>query len=103
MTNAIPPSGMPLPRPELAPGIGPAAGKAPGGDSFRDVLLNGLGEIQQMQHEADQAVQQLMVGERSNAAEVLTAVKKTELAFQLMMQIRNKLLEAFQEIENLRI
>ena len=56
-----------------------------------------------MQDEADTAVQQLMVGSRSNTAEVLTAVKKTELAFQLMMQVRNKLVEAFQQIENLRI
>lgn len=103
MTAPIQPTGVPLPRSELLPELAAPTGKATDTESFRNILVDGLGEIQRMQDEADTAVQQLMVGSRSNTAEVLTAVKKTELAFQLMMQVRNKLVEAFQQIENLRI
>lgn len=73
------------------------------GVEFQDLLLNGLNEVQQMQSQADQAVQQLLVGDDVNTAEVLTAVQKADLAFQLMMQIRNKMVDAFQEIKELRI
>ena len=36
-------------------------------------------------------------------AEVLTAVQKADMSFRLMMQIRNKLVQAYQEIQNVRI
>jgi flagellar hook-basal body complex protein FliE len=38
-----------------------------------------------------------------NPAEVLTAVQKADLAFRMMMQIRNKLVAAYQEVKDLRI
>jgi flagellar hook-basal body complex protein FliE len=38
-----------------------------------------------------------------NPAEVLTAVQKADLAFRMMMQIRNKLVSAYEDIQNIRI
>ncbi|MCL2303799.1 MAG: flagellar hook-basal body complex protein FliE [Planctomycetaceae bacterium] len=71
--------------------------------SFRDLVLGGIGEVNMLQQNADKAVEILMTGGEIGSAEVLTAVQKADIAFKLMMQIRNKLVGAFQEIQNIRV
>jgi flagellar hook-basal body complex protein FliE len=56
-----------------------------------------------MQHEANSAVQNLMTGGDANPAEVLTTVQKADLAFRMMLQIRNKLVQSYQEIKDVRV
>jgi flagellar hook-basal body complex protein FliE len=56
-----------------------------------------------MQQGADRAVEQLMTGGDVSPAEVLTAVQKADLSFRMMLQIRNKLVQAYQEIKDIRI
>lgn len=83
-------------------GIGPAqsAGDASG---FRQMLLQSIEQVNAMQQQADKTVEALAAGEEISPAQVLTAVQKADLAFRLMMQIRNKLVQAYQEIQNIRI
>ena len=71
--------------------------------SFKEFLLDALDHVNSMQHDADHAVEQLATGKDVNAAEVLTAVQKADLSFRMMMQIRNKLVQAYQEIKEIRI
>ena len=71
--------------------------------SFKEFMLDALDHVNSMQHDADHAVEQLATGEDVNAAEVLTAVQKADLSFRMMMQIRNKLVQAYQEIKEIRI
>jgi flagellar hook-basal body complex protein FliE len=71
--------------------------------SFRDLVLGSVQEVNQMQQNADFAVETMMTGGDIGTAEVLTAVQKADIAFKLMMQIRNKLVSAFQEIQNIRV
>jgi len=71
--------------------------------SFRDLLLGSVQEVNTMQQNADVAVETLMTGGNIGTAEVLTAVQKADIAFKLMMQIRNKLVSAYQEIQNIRV
>ncbi len=71
--------------------------------SFKEFMLDALDQVNSMQHDANQAVEQLATGDDVNAAEVLTAVQKADLSFRMMMQIRNKLLQAYQEIKEIRI
>ncbi|MGC3966680.1 MAG: flagellar hook-basal body complex protein FliE [Pirellulales bacterium] len=88
-------AGMPMP---------PAVGKAEAGHgSFASYLLDSLSQVNSMQAEANQAVESLATGGDVNPAEVLTAVQKADLAFRLTMQIRNKLVAAYQEIQNIRV
>ncbi len=75
---------------------------AEGGD-FKDILLNSLDEVNRLQNEADQGVQRLVTGETDNVAEVLAAVNKAGVAFDLLMQIRNKLTDAYKEIQQMRV
>lgn len=73
------------------------------GKNFKDMLMDSIGEVNRLQTEADQARIGLVTGKTDNVAEVFTAVKKAELAFQTLMQIRNKLQEAYDEIKQMRV
>jgi flagellar hook-basal body complex protein FliE len=77
--------------------------EAPSGASFKDFLLDSIKEVNQMQVDADHAVETLMTGGDADPAEVLTAVQKADLAFRMMMQMRNKLLEVYQQVQDVRI
>src|SRR6478736_6792820 len=94
--------------------LGQKAGFAPpqanelGGTSgtqqpFKNMLLEALDQVNNMQQEADQAVQQLVTGGDVNPAEVLTSLQKADMSFRLMLQIRNKLVSAYQEVNKNRI
>jgi flagellar hook-basal body complex protein FliE len=71
--------------------------------TFKDLVLGGIGEVNMMQQKADHAIEKLMCGGEIGMAEVLTAVQKADIAFKMMMQIRNKLVSAYQEIQNMRV
>jgi len=74
-----------------------------GQPSFKDFMLEAIDHVNTMQQDADKAVESLFTGGDVSAAEVLTAVQKTDLTFRMMMQIRNKLVQAYQEIKEIRI
>ena len=73
------------------------------GKSFKDILVDSINKVNQMQVEADKAIENLLTGKTDKISEVLSAVKKAELAFNTLMQIRNKLIEAYEEIMRMRI
>ncbi len=87
-----------------APGLG-GVGGANGADatSFKNILLDSIREVNSMQQDAAAAVEGLATGENVNPAEVLTAVQKADIAFRMMMQIRNKLVQAYTQIESIRV
>ncbi len=86
-----------MPKPAAA-----TAGEA-SGPSFKDMLVDSIQQVNDMQLQADQAVETMFSGGDVNPAEVLTAVQKADLAFRLTMQMRNKLMEVYQEIKDIRI
>src|SRR6187397_2114000 len=73
------------------------------GPSFKDMLFDSIQQVNTMQLDADKAVETMFTGGDVNPAEVLTAVQKADLAFRLTMQMRNKLMEVYQEIKDIRI
>jgi flagellar hook-basal body complex protein FliE len=81
----------------------PALDGQPQGPSFKDMLVDSIQQVNNMQLEADHAVETMFTGGEINPAEVLTAVQKADLAFRLTMQMRNKLMEVYQEIKDIRI
>ena len=87
-----------LPLPSLAKPTADA-----GGESFKDCLLNSIQEVNSMQQAADQAGEKLASGGEVEPAEVLHAVQKANIAFQMMMQMRNKIVQAYQDIQNVRV
>jgi flagellar hook-basal body complex protein FliE len=95
--------GLP-PIPDASPAGRPAnpAG-AVGGKSFQDVLVESLNQVHRLQQEATQGVKKLVTGETQNMAEVFTAVRKADIAFTLLMEMRNKLVEAYREVQQMRV
>lgn len=73
------------------------------GKDFKSVLVDSLNEVNRLQTEADEGVQKLMTGEARNVAEVFAAVNKAGVAFDLLMEVRNKLTDAYQEIQQMRL
>lgn len=86
-----------MPAPPTAPK--PSAG----GTSFKDVLVNSLEEVNRLQADANVAFENLATGKTQNVTEVLGAVQKADLAFKTLMQIRNKLVEAYEVVRDMRI
>lgn len=83
------------------PGAAPAgAGEGP---SFKNVLLDSIQQVNSMQQDANRAVEHLATGGDISPAEVFSAVQKADLAFRTMMQVRNKLVQAYQEVQNIRV
>jgi flagellar hook-basal body complex protein FliE len=79
----------------------PAA--SPDGRDFKSVLLDNLNEVNRLQQEADQGVQKLLTGQTDNVAEVMAAVNQAGVAFDLLMEIRNQLMDAYQQVQQMRV
>ncbi len=81
----------------------PATAQGGGGVDFKQMLMDSINDVNSMQRQADQAVETLMTGGDVDPAAVLTAVQKADLGFKLMLQMRNKVMAAFQEIKDIRV
>lgn len=72
-------------------------------EDFNAHLKNALGEVNDLQQKADQAIQQLVGEGKGDLQETMIALEKADVSFRLMMQIRNKVLEAYQEIMRIQV
>jgi flagellar hook-basal body complex protein FliE len=99
-------SPIPLRPPTLATASAPSAPpfvEAGENPSFKDLLLQSIGEVNGMQQDAQRAVEQLVTGGEVNMAEVMTTVQKADMSLRMMLQMRNKLVQAYEEIKDIRI
>lgn len=81
----------------------PASANRGPGDSFKEALGSAVEELNRLQHNADQAVTSLALGETVDLHNVTIAVEEASVAFQLAMQVRNKLVEAYQEVMRMQV
>lgn len=72
-------------------------------DSFADFLKNNLNKVNDLQREADSLTKKMIVGDNVDLHQVMIATEKAEIAMQLTLQIRNKLIEAYQELSRMQI
>lgn len=85
----------------LPSGVG--SQKQVGSVSFREVLEKSLGEVNNLQSEAEQKIQKFATGEVTDLREVMVAAEEANLAFQFTLEIRNKIVEAYQELFRLQV
>ncbi len=76
---------------------------APGQPAFKDVLLDTLKEVNAMQQDADRAVEDLYSGKRNDLESVVIATQKADTAFKMLQQVRNRMMEAYEEIKQMRV
>ncbi len=75
---------------------------APDSGGFSGVLTNALQEVNQLSNGADAQLGSLLQGGTPDMSSVMVAVEKADVAFQLMMQVRNKIVSAYQDIEKMQ-
>ncbi|WP_243374363.1 flagellar hook-basal body complex protein FliE [Geotalea sp. SG265] len=80
-----------------APAAKEKAGAAPV-ESFSTFLGEMVGKVNDLQQTADKSIQSLATGESQGLHEVMLAVEKASISFQFLTQVRNKAVEAYQEI-----
>ncbi|MBE7487685.1 MAG: flagellar hook-basal body complex protein FliE [Candidatus Omnitrophica bacterium] len=85
----------------LTKGLG--APESTGSASFRDLLEKSLGEVNNLQSVAEEKISKFATGEVTDLKDVMVAVEDANLAFQFTLQIRNKIVEAYQEISRLQV
>jgi flagellar hook-basal body complex protein FliE len=78
-----------------------SAGSAEGG-KFLETLQQSMDQVEGAQGEATTQVAQLLNGQGADLHSAMIAVEKADLSFQLMMQVRNKIVQAYQQISNMQ-
>lgn len=70
---------------------------------FIDSLKESLSKVNHLQKTASDSVTALSVGQDQELHQTMIAVEKADISFQLMMQVRNKILSAYEEISRMQI
>lgn len=73
------------------------------GTSFADVINNALNEVNNLQIESSQATDDFISGKSDNIHSVMMAGSKANIALQMTMQVRNKVMDAYKEVMNMQI
>ena len=100
MTNMISNVSPWFPSPATDPA--PSASPAEQGGGFGATLTDAIDQVEQVHTDAQQQVTQLLQGDRQDIHNVMIAVEKADVAFQLMMHVRNKIVNAYEEISKLQ-
>lgn len=81
-----------------------AMGDGPGNDTgFKDLLMANIQHVNELQQDAEMAIEDLVAGRRDDVAGVMIAKQKADTAFKMLLQVRNKMLEAYDEIKQMRV
>ena len=97
MTNSI--QGLP----QVNVDVGSAVGKDQnGGLEFLDTLRDAVNQVKDLQSQADTQVASMLNGDGQDVHSAMIAVEKANLAFELMVQVRNKIVSAYQEVSRMQ-
>ena len=85
------------------PGVQPEQVSAPDSIPFGEVLRQSLDDVNKLQNEADQAIDALATGQQQDIHNTMIAMEKADVAFRLLMQIRNKVISAYETIMRMQV
>ncbi|MFW6058572.1 MAG: flagellar hook-basal body complex protein FliE [Phycisphaeraceae bacterium] len=94
--GGINPSGPASPQRPQGPGGQP-------GPEFKDVLMKHINEVNRLQQDAEKAIEDLASGKRDDMDAVMMAKQKADVAFQMLLQVRNKMMDAYEEVKQIRV
>jgi len=84
-------------------GAQPAKTQSGESANFADLLNGYVDQVNQDKKAAGSAAVALASGENKNTSETLLAIQKADLSFQMMLSVRNKLVEAYREISRMQV
>ena len=70
--------------------------------SFGDWLKESIASVNKMQEEGDQAARKLITGENQDIHGTMIAMQKANISMSLMMEVRNKIISAYEEIKRMQ-
>lgn len=76
--------------------------QAPAG-SFADTLKEAVNTVNQLQKDSDRKMEDLATGKAKSIPDVMIAAEKADIALKLMVQVRNKVIEAYQEVMKMQV
>ena len=85
--------------PQIEP-LGPSKGPASG---FQAVLSEAIGHVQQFQQNSETVIGKFLSGEDEEVHKVALATQQAELSFDLFLQVRNKIISAYQEVMRMQM
>ena len=88
----------PIPMPSL-----PGSAASTGSGDFGNILASTINNLQSLQNDAGAAAQKFMTGENEELHTVALADQQAELAFELGLQVRNKVVSAYQEVMKMQL
>ncbi|MBK9292859.1 MAG: flagellar hook-basal body complex protein FliE [Oligoflexia bacterium] len=91
-------------RQEIGAPISPSIGKVDkAADSFASSLKEAVNAVNTAQKDADRKMQELATGKSNNIHETMIAAEKADISLRLMVQVRNKVIEAYHEIMKMQV
>lgn len=84
-------------------GYAPSAGAPKARTTFAKLVADQIQESNTQQLQADQAVQQLAVGKADNVEDVVLSMVRADLSFRMLLEIRNHVIDAYQEIMRMQV
>ena len=87
----------------LSPGIFPLEQTRPAGNSFENTIKNFVGEVAGKQAAAGEAVTGLLAGKNVSLHQAMIGMEEASISFQLMVEVRNKMLESYQELMRMQV
>jgi len=99
MSMPITPLRPPLAVPTITPS-GPTSGS---GGAFQNILSDAMNRVEQFQQNSQSSIDKFLSGEDEEVHKVALATQQTELAFDLFLQVRNKVISAYQEVMRMQM
>jgi flagellar hook-basal body complex protein FliE len=98
----MPASILPVSSTTIADTIRPA-GESSGSGGFKDVFASAINQVENMGQEASASVERFLSGEGEELHTTVLATERAELAFEMFLQARNKVVSAYQEIMRMQV
>lgn len=70
---------------------------------FAELLSNAIDEVNQLQESSGQEIGKILSGDINDVHSAMIAMEKADISFQMIMQVRNKLVEAYQEVMRMQV
>ncbi len=93
---------IPTVAPITAPSI-PSGGDTAGGEAFHAAFTDAVNKVESFQNNAQASVERFLSGEGEELHQVALASKQAELSFDLFLQVRNKVVAAYEEVMRMQV
>ncbi|MHC5113489.1 MAG: flagellar hook-basal body complex protein FliE [Planctomycetota bacterium] len=80
-----------------------ARGPQVNGPGFKELLQEEIAKVNELQRDAKEAAEDVVAGRRDDIEGVLLATQKADTAFRMLLQVRNKVMDAYEEVKQIRV